>query len=420
MKNKVRGCLRPSIVLILSCSLLLATLLIPATAGAAGVCETGGVNSMGRGWTKINPPQWPAPTMPRTDQTNALLIPFYGLAVDPNDADHILFTNGHSVALSTDGGCTWQVVFKLDPSPNYPRINGFTDVISTIFIQGEHIYVHVFHRLVSTLGGGASVFYSHDLGKTFTPSTVGFPPPDTWFTWRKSFAVAPSDPKTLYLAAERNLPLPTVNQGGNSIGVSGNLDSIYASTDGGATWIERSLPTGRASTLTEPMTAQIVIDAKDPNEIWAFAQDKPTYRSEDGGNTWSKVTTITPEGVSGTSQLDIIDGGTFSSILALPSGGAHFLLRSDDGGQSFFKIPTGQSSGGAIFAGTPTKMVMKTHDYSSGFQVMYRLDVRSNRWVDISPPGVESTHDMMVARSASKTVLYSYEPSAVYRYTGRL
>jgi hypothetical protein len=170
--------------------------------------------------------------------------------------------------------------------------------------------------------------------------------------------------------------------------------------------------------MSTDMSAQIAVDAGDPNTLWSHAQDLPTYRSTDGGNTWAEVTTILPDGVTGSSWMDTIDGGVFTSILAAPSGtGTDFVLRSDDGGQSFFKIPTPGNPDGVLFAGAPNRAVVKTYN---GRSSIFRLDVRSNRWVDISPPGSGSITGLTDAMLGRKSVLFAYNPEAIYRYTGRL
>jgi hypothetical protein len=349
----------------------------------------------------------------------------YSLAADPTNADHLIFSNTHAVMLSTDGGCTWSVVFKLDPSPTYPRINGATDDVSSLAIQGDYIYVHVFHRAASIAGTGASIFYSHDLGKTFAQSTNGFPPPSAWYTWPTSLDVSTKDPKTVYFATESYAGAAGLDAQGQSL--SANLDPIYASTDGGITWTERPPPTGRASGLLQDVSAQIAVDGRDPATLWSYAPNGHTYRSADGGNSWTEIATMTPDPVNGIRSMDTIDGGAFSSILGVPvvprGNGidGNFVLRSDDGGQSFYKLTSGLfPPENAIFVGSPKKVVMRVYSLPNGADSLLRLDSRSNSWVDITPSGVEKFLGELASRSGSKPIFFTFNEDAIYRFSGRL
>jgi hypothetical protein len=410
--------------------ILIALFVAPQQATAAPCGGSGAVTSIGKGWTRIAAPEWPTPALPREVPlpiTTTLPGDGFTLAVDPANADHILFSNTHTVMLSLDAGCTWQAIFKLDPSPSFPRINGASDDVSSIAIQGDYIYIHVFHRIASTAGTGASVFYSHDLGKSFALATSGFPPPNAWYTWPSSMGVSAKDPRIVYLALESYVSPVSVNVQGQPTSVGANLDSIYASTDGGVTWAERSLPTGRSSSVLENISARIAVDGRDASVLWAYAPNGPPYRSDDGGNTWGFVGTLFPDPVNGTKKIDTIDAGTFTAVLGVPAtprgpgiDGA-FLLRSDDGGQSFYKIPTGSlPPENAIFAGAPNKIVMRGYDLASNFYVMLRLDSRSNAWVDISPPGAETFGGEVASRLGTKPVVFTFNEEAVYRYTRRL
>jgi hypothetical protein len=401
MGTKLR--VRKSVISGVAAIALVMTIVLPAAA-APELCA--GTTSLGGGWVRISAPAWPTPVVPRA---NLPLTNVTRFAVDPTNADRILYTNGHALMLSKDGGCSWTAIFKLDPTSEFPYING-ADKIIGMYIQGDTIYGHVTY---AQHGTGSWVFYSHDLGASFQTATVGLPPAPGLMTWNRSLAVAPSDPQTLYFAVERN-----AGTGVMGASVSVNLDSVFASTDGGATWIERSLPTGRLTSLLEPISAQIHVDARDPDVVYAFHQDFATYRSTDGANNWAKLTTATPNGVRGNPELTTISSGTFTAILALPTGdGDNFILRSDDDGQSFYKIPTPGDASGVLFAGSASKVVVTTYEHRSS---LWRIDTRSNRWVDISPPGSDSIFGEAAARAGTKTVVYAYNPFEIYRYSGRL
>lgn len=375
-----------------------------ATPAAAGACATGGVTSLGRGWIKISAPAWPTPVLPRDVAFAA--APF---AVDPNDADRLLFSNGHALMLSKDGGCTWTQLLTVDPSPTYPRNNGALDRIMTARLHGDHIYLQVMHQYQS-----ASILYSHDLGQTFQVATVGLPPPAGWGSSVESLVVDPSDPLRVYFGIDRNVAPIAVG----TVRPGVDLDSVFLSTDGGVTWLERTLPTSRATSALETHSPQLHLDARDPNVLWEFSQVTPTFRSPDGGGTWTEVGPATPEGIDGTSRISTAPNGPFSSVLAVPHGlGVDYILRSDDDGRSFYKLPTPGDPSNALFAGSKDKVIVHTYN---GNSFLWRLDSRANRWVDITPPGIDSMWGQRISRLGTKTAVFTYEPNNIYRYVGRL
>ena len=132
------------------------------------------------------------------------------------------------------------------------------------------------HPRVLYIGvNNGGVWRSRDDGRTWTPifddqstGSVG------------AIAVAPSDPRTIYVGSGEGLQRPDLSVG----------DGVFKSTDGGATWRQMGL----ADALQIPA---IVVDPRDPNRVFVAVLGQPygpsvqrgVYRSLDGGATWQKV-----------------------------------------------------------------------------------------------------------------------------------
>ena len=160
----------------------------------------------------------------------------------------------------------------------------------------ERAYQEMHWRLVGPFRGGRTravsgvpslpnVFYmgavdggiwkSNDYGRTWLPifdsqqtQSIG------------AIAVAPSDPKIVYVASGEGLHRPDLSVG----------DGIYKSTDTGRTWTHLGLRGGQ-------QIPALAVDPKDPNRLFAAVlghpygpnEERGIYRSTDGGQNWQKV-----------------------------------------------------------------------------------------------------------------------------------
>src|SRR6202020_571285 len=95
-----------------------------------------------------------------------------------------------------------------------------------------------------------------------------------------AIAVAPSDPRVIYVASGEGLHRPDLSGGHGG----------YRSSDGGKSWVHLSLEDSQ-------QIPSIAVDPHDANRIYAAVLGHPygpsaqrgLYRSLDGGATWSKV-----------------------------------------------------------------------------------------------------------------------------------
>src|SRR5207249_3751263 len=113
------------------------------------------------------------------------------------------------------------------------------------------------------------VWKSDDYGRTWTPIFDDQPTGSIG-----AIAVAPSDPRTIYVGSGEGLQRPDLSVG----------DGIYKSADGGATWRHLGLRDGQ-------QIPAIVVDPRDPNRVFAAVLGHPygpnaergVFRSSDGG-----------------------------------------------------------------------------------------------------------------------------------------
>jgi len=93
-------------------------------------------------------------------------------------------------------------------------------------------------------------------------------------------AVAPSDPKIIYVGSGEGLQRPDLSTG----------DGLYKSIDGGKTWEHLGFRDGQ-------QIGAIIIDPRDPNRLFVAVLGHPygpnaergVFRSTDGGRNWQKV-----------------------------------------------------------------------------------------------------------------------------------
>ena len=173
------------------------------------------------------------------------------LLVDPVDTNTVLAgVEIDGVYVSRDGGDTWNHV---DQGITNPDIHGMA------FSLGEEKTV-----LVST---PREIFASRDDGATFeslmSSSSLEMP----YCRW---VAVKADDPQVMFVA--------------NGDAAIGNTGTIRRSSDGGQSWEERPLPVEPNSPVWNFAT-----NPADPDLILANSVYGELYRSEDGGENWSKL-----------------------------------------------------------------------------------------------------------------------------------
>jgi photosystem II stability/assembly factor-like uncharacterized protein len=226
---------------------------------------------------------------------------------------------GRGIYKSTDSARTWQKAGRM-PSPIVGRILIDPTDPQRIFVAGTG---DLFNS-----GGGRGVYRSTDGGATWQRVLKGA----TTFTGAVDLAMDPSNPDRIYAAMWDHHREPDLRTYG------GKGSGIYRSTDGGDTWsrLAGGLPApgpnvGRIGIAVSPNASSrlyaIVIQAGGTYEGF--------YRSNDGGDTWTKLAAT---GLSGSQSTY---GWWFGRVWVDPADKNHVfaagvpLEQSTDGGQTW-------------------------------------------------------------------------------------
>ncbi len=256
------------------------------------------------------------------------------IRVHPNDPD-VAWVAGlgnlwasneeRGVFKTTDGGATWENVLYVD---------GWTGAVD-LDIDASNpdvLYAATYQRMRKAWGfngggPGSGIWKSTDGGSSWTELTNGLPEGDKG---RIGIAVSPSHPNVVMALVEA----PNRPAGGAAPGGFGRRDpgetGTYRSEDGGATWQKMSDENGR------PMYySHIFIDPNDPDLVYSAATN--SVKSTDGGRTWSTI-----------AAQPSYDVGVHLDMHAMwldPDDTDHFYLAGDgglhetfDGGLSYRKI----------------------------------------------------------------------------------
>ncbi len=261
-------------------------------------------------------------------------------------------------------------------------------------------------------GAGGGLWRTRDAGRTWAPlfdhgpaSAVG------------ALAVAPSDPRTLYIGTGQATPRYDVQAG---LGV-------YRSTDGGATWASAGLQATR-------YIGRIVVDPRNANTVLVGAQghffgpspDRGVYRTTDGGKSWAQTLKLGPwTGVADLAS-DPADSKTvfaaaweahqypWQSYFTPISGEGSGVYRSSDGGLTWTRI-----TGGGWPTGALGRISLATARTSRGLRVyaevdsahaggLYRSDDGGAHWLRANSDEAASGY------YASRVTVAPNDPDTVY------
>ena len=147
------------------------------------------------------------------------------------------------------------------------------------------------------------------------------------YTGAVDLAINPEDPRILYAATYQRLRRTWGFNGG------GPGSAIYKSEDSGATWkqLTNGIPTGDKGRIG------LAISESNPNILNALiehadASAQGTYRTENGGNSWAKVSSLNPRPMYYSKIF--IDPSDSNRVYVLATSS----YKSEDGGATFSEI----------------------------------------------------------------------------------
>ena len=190
--------------------------------------------------------------------------------------------------------------------------------------------------------GGAGVYRSTDGGTTW--QQVGL----TNSHAIGRLAIDPTDPQHIFAAAAGDLYNPGGDRG------------VYESTDGGSTWTQ--VLAGDNDTTG---AVDLAIDPTNPNRVFAAMWDhlrepdlrtygglgSGVYRSIDGGTTWQRLTNGLPASSTTIGRIGVALAASnpqrLYAIVNQTNGLFQGFYKSDNGGDSWTKLPTSSTLSGA-------------------------------------------------------------------------
>ncbi len=233
---------------------------------------------------------------------------------------------------STNGGRSWQKVLYIDE---------YTGAVDLVLDRSnpDVIYAATYQRLRRTWGfngggPGSGIYKTTDGGDNWSELTNGIPGDAKG---RIGLAISQSNPQILNALIEYSRPPRPRGGGGGGGGFGGGRggpgnpnQGTYRTEDGGATWTRVSDHNPRPTYYSE-----IFIDPTNPNRVYVPATT--SMKSEDGGRTWSRI-----------NAQPTYDVGMHSDMHAMwidPGDPEHFYLAGDaglhetyDGGQNYRKL----------------------------------------------------------------------------------
>ena len=188
--------------------------------------------------------------------------------------------------------------------------------------------------------GSGGVWKTTNAGTTWTPI----------FDDQPSYSIGaitidPNNPSTIWVGSGED-------SGGRHVGYG---DGVYKSMDGGATWKNMGLKNSEhiSRILVHPENSDVVwVTVQGP--LWSKGGDRGLYKSTDGGLTWKK--TLGDDAWTGVTDLimdprnpDRMYAATWQrhrTVAAYMGGGPKTgIFRSDDGGDSWTQLTTGLPTG---------------------------------------------------------------------------
>lgn len=340
---------------------------VPASAATTDCSPTGRVSDVGGSWLALQPAFTAGPAE-------------VALAAAPAFAPDLLYaSNGVQVARSVDGGCAWKVVLDVSSA-------GGTEVVRSLSAPSSANATRQLYVAVDSDRQGIarpSVRVSPDRGETWVSASDGLPPVGSV----QSLTASPRLPQTAYAlirqrVADRDL-----------------TSAVWATTDGGRTWQQRT-PAGTRAALD-----QLQASPQRDNDLLGLGAGTVQV-STDGGRSFS---TATPPGPADVVALDAAGGGGGTRVIAGRSGGPA-TARSDDGGATWTPLASPVTATRVAMA--PLQDLVAVGDERSTWLLSRRLGR-----MDVTPEVLAPSQLQLTAPTEAGFALTGVSAGAVVRST---
>jgi len=187
------------------------------------------------------------------------------IVIDPTNTNSLVACGVNGVYTSNDAGQTWN---KTLDSLMWDMIQ---DPVSPNILYAASGWVRNANE------GNAAIYKSLDFGQTWTMLNTGFPP--TGVIQRTKLCIAPSDPNCIYAV---------------TVDVSGGMEGLYKSTNGGQTWNNMNvglnlLDWGEGNGSGGQGTYDLALCVNQTNKDEIYIGGINIWASFDGGQTFNPV-----------------------------------------------------------------------------------------------------------------------------------
>ncbi len=328
------------------------------------------------------------------------------ISLDPNWPDVVYIHDTQSVLKSTDGGASWTSIF-LTPDGMAPGIAIDPRDSSVVYL----IYLAKFHASV-------------DGGETWTQRA-------TLYSAADAISLDPQNPDTIYVGY-RNAPYLAVSVDAgfswHNISIEGwegnihdvdvdpddsqvvylaGFSGVYKSPDGGASWQISNRG------LNNLLAYDLVVNPKNPQNIFMLAEYNQLYRSLDSGATWDKVGTDSVFKYYWPICLEI-DPVNPDVLYAGCVGGG--LLSSADGGQNWTMLRSSAGSSDVLrICVHPKNTSIIVFSISPGSNFLRTTDGGAH-WTSINNGELVNIHDVALDPDDPMTI-YAAIATGLYKTT---
>lgn len=246
-----------------------------------------------------------------------------------DDQPYTFYTGfaGGGVYKTTDGGNSW-----FNVSDKFFK-TGSVGAIDVADSDPNVIYVGMGETDIrGNMSAGDGMYRSTDAGKTWTYLGLG----ESQFIG--DIEIHPTNPDVAWVAAM-----------GKLFGEEGSPQrGIFKTNDGGKTWkkvLFRDNKTGSVDIAVDPNNARILFASlweayRNPWEMSSGGEGSGLYRSTDGGETWKEITKSPglPKGLIGKIGVSVSPVNSNRVFAIIENAKAGGLFRSDDGGDTWSRV----------------------------------------------------------------------------------